>query len=176
MPTIQPTAHDDAKDEQGYTLAELLVVITLLGILSTVTMTSYSRALGDIKLDATAREIQGALRYAQNQSLKFDVQSGGKYGVWFSVSGNWFQCIKNNGTPTPDGVVHPIDKKPFQVDFDNVGYLQGITLVSVSLDVNDQIFFDKRGTPSVAGSVTIRFAGEQRTVTVSSPTGMVTIN
>ena len=111
------------------------------------------------------------LRYAQTQSIK----SGEEYGVGFSVTDNRFQ-LEYKGTATLEKLKHPIDKKPYQIDFDETGYYQGITLTNVSLDGGDEIFFDRRGTPTAGGSVTIAFAGQQRTIQVSRPTGLVTSN
>jgi len=169
-------------DERGFTLAELLLVIVLLGIMASVAMTTFGRASGTLKLDEAAQEIQTAFRYARHQSIKTDVPTSQKFGLWFTLpqggadNGNWFKTVKGNGTPTPDVIIHPLDKKDYAVDFDNSGYFSGITLSGVSLDVNDQLYFDRRGTPSVGGTVTIQYAGDQRTITVNRPSGVVSIN
>lgn len=169
------------ENQKGFTLVELLLVAVILGIMAGVGMTSYGGVFGEVKLEAAAREIRDAFQYARSQSILSDAASGQEYGVWVALPqgggvGNWFQAVKGNGTPTPDGIIHPLEKNPYLVDFDNSGYFAGVTLSALSLDVNDQLYFNKRGVPSLSGSVTIQYAGGERTISISRPAGIVAIN
>jgi prepilin-type N-terminal cleavage/methylation domain-containing protein len=178
-PTTRRTLQISRDD--GYTLVELLLVMLLLGVLATAAVASFSGVVANLRLDAAATEIKGALLYARNLSAASNVTNVTAYGVWFTPpqggadNGNWFQCIQA-GPLFPLDVTHPVNKRTYKIDFDTSGYFQGITLISVGLDPQNRVFFDKRGTPSVSGSVIIQYGGQTRTITVSGPFGTVSIS
>ena len=169
------------REEEGFTLIELLLIVVILGIMTRVGMASYSRALGEMKLDAAAEEIREAFQYARSQSILTDAASGAEFGVWMALpqaggAGNWLRCVKGNGTPTPETILHPLDKDPYAVDFDETGYLEGVTLTAISLDANNQLYFDRQGVPSPGGTVTVRYGARERTISINRPSGVVAIN
>jgi prepilin-type N-terminal cleavage/methylation domain-containing protein len=175
-------ADEDTRGERGYTLAELLLVISLLAIIAVGAAVSYGDVVAEIKLDAAAGEIRETLEYARNQSLKMDVNASSAYGVSFlgprteADNGNWFQCVQKNGLLPLITLTHPVSRKPYKIDFDESGYYQGITITGLALDGNGRVFFDKTGSPSTPGTITIGYGNRQRTISISRYTGSVTVS
>src|SRR5262245_45670728 len=97
----------------GYTLAELMVVLALLAALAAAAL-PLSGPAGDKKLDAAAREVAGALRFARAEAIR----TGSFHGVDFSVDTSvGYRRIRvfriDSASPTTPvyDVYHPLDKK-----------------------------------------------------------------
>lgn len=151
----------------GFTLVEIVIVLLLLGIVSAVAVPSINSTLDTMKIDAAAREVVSAIQYAQSLAIK----EGGVYGVKFSPLSNSFSCYKNVSGNT---ILNPLDKKAYVVDFDEEGHFQGIYLASVNFSSKREEF-NSLGEPSESGSVILRYAGHQKTISVSMPLGNVSV-
>lgn len=55
--------------KKGFTLLELLIVLTIIGIASAIVGITLYGGLGDLKLKSTAKEIAATLRYARSQAI-----------------------------------------------------------------------------------------------------------
>lgn len=60
------------KDERGFTLAELLVVITILGIVAVVGILQFTTARANQELDRAAQELAADIRWMQQLSAYDD--------------------------------------------------------------------------------------------------------
>jgi len=69
------------KFQKGFTLLELLIVVTITAILASVGISSYVNQQGAKLLDVTAQEIVGYLRYAQQKSI--GQEGGNQWGIRF---------------------------------------------------------------------------------------------
>ena len=149
----------------GFTLVEVITVIALLGIVLAVAVPSINSTLNEMKLDSAAQEVVSAIHYVRSLAIK----EGVVYGVKFTAGANKFNCYKTGS------IINPFDKKPYVVDFDTEGHLQGVDIVSASFSAG-KLTFDSIGEASESGTVLLEYAGLQKTITVSAPIGRVTVN
>lgn len=103
------------RPRRGVSLLELLAVVTLMGILSSVVMARYGRdVFGNVGARAAAQELTGQLQIAQqlaiktgiNHSVEFAGTSSGGFGTATIVS--WAGNGKS-GTPVSDPYAFPSD-------------------------------------------------------------------
>lgn len=59
----------ESRIKKGFTLLELLIVLTIIGVASAIVGVSLYRSLDDIRLKGSAKEIAAALRYARVQAV-----------------------------------------------------------------------------------------------------------
>jgi type IV fimbrial biogenesis protein FimU len=157
-----------SRNSYGFTMVELMVVLLILGIVSAVAVPSIKSSLDEMKLDAAAREAVSAIYYAQSISIK----EGESYGVKFNKTIQAIICFKPPGNAP---ILHPIDKKPYIVDFIGVGHLQGLEIVS-STFVGNKVNFNYLGEPSESGSAILAYGGIQKTINIALPLGKVSVN
>ncbi len=145
-----------------------MIVLILVAIVSAVAIPALNSSLNEMKLDGAAREVVSALRYVQSLSIK----EGALYGVQVDVNNDKFRCYEN----IPGNVIlHPVEKKPFEVNFTGAGHLQGVDIISTTFLTN-KVTFNDLGEPSDSGSVILGYGGLQKTVNVTAPIGKVTVN
>ena len=160
----------------GFTLTEMVVVITILGILAWVAYPKLT-ATSEIKLDAAARRVAADLRYAQNRSIGTRVV----HGLLFEPA----QARYTVYAPTPaTPVIDPADRaRPLRVDFVRRVEYQGVTIASASFGTSPGVSFDYFGVPrdtagtdlAAVGRVVLSYQGLTDTILVAPGTGKVTI-
>lgn len=155
----------------GFTLFEVMIIALLLGIVAAVAVPSINNTFDEMKLNGAAREVVSALYYAQSISIK----EGKDYKVQFQIAQNRFSCQESLTSLKP---LHPADKKPYEIDFDDEGYIQGVTLISAIFGISNKssVKFNSLGEADDSGSVVLGYGGFQKTITVSSPSGKVSVN
>jgi prepilin-type N-terminal cleavage/methylation domain-containing protein len=88
------------KDTAGFTLIELLIVMALIGILAGVGSSMLLRALPDMRLKSTARNIFSLMHQARAQAIELGVP----VAIKFDTDRNaciLFRDNNNNGMPDP---------------------------------------------------------------------------
>ena len=158
--------------QQGFTLAEVLIVVTIMAIASAVVVPRML-AVGQMQIQAAGRMIIADLLIAQNDAiagqtsrrLAFDV-SANRY--WLADgSGSTANVVwKRDGSVQADGVL----------DFDEDSRFQGVRLVSVDFG-NGKTYcqFDALGTPEDGGTIDIASGQTVYRITIAPLTGRVSI-
>lgn len=123
---------------RGFTLLELMIVISIIGILAAVTWPKLSGVKADFRLRTASRACVLDIRYAQQLSM--DTKE--KHGVFFSQNG---YIIKNIVT----------DETIKSISFGN-----GVQYVSDSLS-GDAVIFQTDGVPYKSDGIT-EFSTESR--------------
>ena len=145
---------------RGFTLAELLTVMTVLGVLTAIAVPNYVAMQPGLQLNGAAREILGKLMWARSKA----VEQNNQWVVTFPTN-HTFQILddkNNNGTADAGESTQTID---INTDYPNV---------TISKSGSDPTF-NSRGTAGGSTTITITNTHGSKTVTVSG-TGNVKIN
>jgi len=153
----------------AFSTAELLVVTVLLGIAGAIVLPQISSNAEQCAL-AAARTIAQDILYAQD--LAVTTQS--PVTLSFSTAGyNYSYSITDSQGQL---LTHPIDQKPFSVNFLDD---PGISQVTIQVDFGDtlEVVFDALGTPSTGGMITLSHPDVDSAVlvTLHPATGNVTV-
>lgn len=145
-------------NNKGFTLLEIMIVLSILGILMLVTVPNFNSSKEDFYLDTSAKICTADLRYAQQLSI--DTKSS--YGVYFEKSG---YKLKN----AAGDVVK-------NVEFSGSVEYQLIKTSVVGLTINE-IVFDAQGVPINVGEIDLKISGNNSHVyiNVTSKTGEVRV-
>lgn len=161
---------------QGFSLVEMVIVITIVGILAWLAFPSFD-AFYEIRLDAAARRVAADLRYAQNQTIGKRVI----HGVLFETALARYTVF----APTPTTpVVDPADRsRSLRVDFNTKTEFQGVSITSATFGTTPGVKYDFFGVPrdtagvelAATGRVILTYQGASDTIDVTPQTGKVVV-
>jgi type II secretory pathway pseudopilin PulG len=148
-----------------------MVVLLILGIVSSMVVPSINGALDEMKIDGAAREVVSVLYYCQSLAIK----EGIAYTVNYDATLEKFRCYEPISDLT---VLHLVDKKPYEIDFTGEGAFQGVDIVSAKFTPGNKSFvtFNNLGEPDREGPVILSYRGYQKTINLSMPLGKVSVN
>jgi prepilin-type N-terminal cleavage/methylation domain-containing protein len=159
------------RNTHGFTMVEVMIVLLILGTISAIAIPSIRSNLDEIKIDGAAREVVSVFHYCQSLAIK----EGIAYEVNFDDNLEKFRCYEQGSGLT---VLHPLAKKPYEMDFTVEGPYQGVDIVSAKFTPGNKSFlsFNNLGEPDRDGPVILSYRGYQRTIDVSMPLGEVRVN
>ena len=152
--------------DRGYTLVELVIVMLVMSILASIGVPMLATTHGSMKLDAGAREVVAALRYAQAVA----VSSGTPHGVEFDTNAESFRCYQRSDATSTVTIENPLTHKPYVVDFAS----EGIDIGTAQFGSESVCEFATLGSPESGGQVGLIYASSSRTVRVQNILGYVT--
>jgi len=161
--------------KKGFTLIELIMILLILGILSTVIVTGLVSSLNTAKIEAAKFKLKSDIIYAQGLAITQQLN----HGVIFDTGLETYSVYKET---TANIVNNPLTGVPFIVNYNTDPDLKGINLVSANFGspTTNRVEFNNLGIPSdgnvtlsVNGSVSISYSGLDGTVAVTKNTGMV---
>ncbi len=144
----------------GFTLVEVVLVVTILGLVVVFSSVVFSNQQNQTSLESTILEVNSSIREVQNKSLSQsqDISSDENFGIYFST--NSYTTFKGNSY----SVNNPTN---FTVNFGS-----GIILSSINFP-NSQLIFDR-----LTGKLT-SYSDSQNTIvfsTFDNATKTLTIN
>jgi prepilin-type N-terminal cleavage/methylation domain-containing protein len=172
-----------AARRRGYTLLELLVVVTVLGIAGALVIPSMSQT-GVLRVHAAVRTIVSDITFAQSDALTYQKRRA----IIFTPSANSYVLTEVNG-PTIDPVADALYEEDgpgqrYRVVLDTLRY-NGAQIQAAAFDnASTTLIFDELGgpvqtpqgnTPGTGGTVTITGSGQTFVLTVEAYTGRVTV-
>ena len=127
----------------GFTLVEILMVVAILGIITTIVGVSVG-SRDDMKVASSARVLVSNLQYLQNRAV---VQRQPQY-VQVGSGGNSLNFVERQGTSWQT-LTHPVDPGSFAMVFGSGGSGGGdnVTLEGHFFDGNAMFGFDETGAP-----------------------------
>jgi len=174
--------------ERGYSLAELLVVVTILGIVAAVAIPDLSTP-DPARLDLAAEEIAQAMRYARSEAIR----SGEPRGFRQQSGAKRIRVFRPDTSTSPwtlkFDVYHPVSKKLYDIDLDTHPFARANSLshnrvYRGTCNKKTNVYFDSSGIPRCADpetvlleqyDVTLTLGGHTRVVSLHSLTGRVTV-
>jgi prepilin-type N-terminal cleavage/methylation domain-containing protein len=148
------------RNDQGFTLGELMATLALFSIVAAIAVPSYLSAQPGMRLNGGAREVLGKLMWARSKA----VGENSTYAVTFPTNHSLqiFNDTNGNGSADAGEWSQTID---FQTDY------SGVTLSKSGSDPT----FNGRGTAAGSTTITVSNGSSSKTVTVSA-TGNVKIS
>jgi prepilin-type N-terminal cleavage/methylation domain-containing protein len=173
---------------RGFTLVEMLIVVSLLAILSAVMLPSLS-ALDDQRLEVAAAEVRNALRFGRSEAMRQDndmlVDLGSAPGSVKIFKGS---CSSSSTT----AVIDPRTKLGFNVNVADGPFSRGVTVtprfLASSGTAYDSVIFgsdgkardvcqisgtNSQGTPQAGSQVLLSLGSRQVAISVDPTTGRV---
>jgi len=162
---MRPRFADAGRGANGFTLAEVLVIVVIIGIVAAVAI-PYAVGTGDLQVISAASLLSNDLQYAQNVAITTQTP----VIVTFSPSSESYALSNASGA-----LIHPMTKGAYSVNFANSGELGDVKIVSASFGSAATVTFDELGAPSAAGVVRLQSGPHVYDVSVAAATGKVTV-
>ena len=166
--------HSVYQRQTGISLVEVMIVITILAIVGSMVMTSYS-SVYSTKLSSAAQLLVADLEYAQIQSM---AHGDDLRVVVFDTANNQYHIgtVSDNDTP----VTHPVNKAPYQLTFGEgqLSHLGMVQISNVSLDGDDVLGYNVLGNIDQAtnATITLQLQDLRVDITIDASTGKASIS
>jgi Tfp pilus assembly protein FimT len=175
---------------QGFTYAELLIVLLLLSIFAMLGLPALNAAMGNTRLSGAAQEVVNVLEFAQLSAMTSGRETRVVIGApqnrialrQLTVTADLFNggdtlvaADVENGTFNLMG--NPMNKDTdYKIDFSDESRFQGVDITASDFNVENPVIFNTLGAPSKGGTVTLVLGERQMVVTLDALTGTVTVN
>ena len=175
------------------TLVELVIVLMMLGILTTVASPQLLSSIESARLDAVTSEVVTAHQFAQSsamasgrpcrvrvdaitETVTLEQVQYTKLTDILNVANTQLVAADVETSTAYAAMKHPLRRTTsYTVDFKAVTWFSGINIVSVVYGTGSNVVYDGQGAPSTGAVVTLAYGDRQAVVSVSSSTGAVTV-
>lgn len=142
---------------RGFTLAEAVLVMTLIGIFASIALPRYAGFIAREQVQAAARRIVSDLSLAQRQARI----TSASQEVDFDVTADTY-TLANLSDPDRRGSTYQVSLKndPYRAD-----------IVSADFDGDATLIYDGYGAPDFNGTIVIAVGKYRQTITVDNGTG-----
>ena len=112
---------------RGFTLAEILIVVVLIGIVSAVAVPLFSSFLASKQLDVAAEEVANAMRFALGEANR----TGGYILVDASPPPGYLRLYNSNASGSSvSAVTDPLTKSALAINVTSSTYASGMSLTA----------------------------------------------
>jgi len=153
--------------KKAFTLIELIMVITVVGIISAVIFPAFINSYNNIKLESAYKQLRQDIKYAQQLAINLEIA----HGILFNPEQESYSVYRQI---TSNIVRDPATQKPLTVYYTS-GIFSGVDLVSTTFTVPDtnRLEFDSFGAPQGGGIIILSYDGVEKNITVEEKTGRV---
>lgn len=148
---------------RAFTLLELVLVLSIVGVLSAIAVPRFQRSIVKARADAAANRIAADLRLARARAIQ---KSTTQSVVFTRAAGN-----DAYGLPGVPGLANP--SAAYRVSLSGEPYLA--SFVSVTAGGDQTLIYDGFGVPDSAATIVVQAGEFQRTITVDATTGEAVI-
>ncbi|MFZ2975680.1 MAG: type II secretion system protein [Candidatus Moraniibacteriota bacterium] len=164
---------DKFKNEQGFTLLELIVVVAIIGIMTSVGLVSLSSSKRQTAIKTAQDEVTSAIKLAQSYALQGKIPASGDVACAYG-----FEFLDNS--PNSEYQIFYYRKvgsscdtgNKFEVERNNLK--NGVSLVS-PFSSSSAIYFNIPSADMIPSSGRVLVLDSSKTITISS-SGLVTEN
>ena len=155
----------DQKKQRGFTMVEMLVSITVMGLLAAVAVPSATPD-NHRKLDVLQLQFQDAIDHAQ--ALAY--HTGEKMSAFVHVEGQWLAVVDAMGVPQVD----PLTRQIYVVRLNTPDQPSGIAIEYVANPLDRAlVMFNDRGRLVYPVDVVLSAGGVQRSLRIDTATGLL---
>ena len=154
---------------RGFTLVELLLVVTVMGILSGILVPVFSSFTLSARLDAASRVLADDFRLARSRAIATQRVQG---LVFDADNDNYYAYDSVLTTYAQD----PLTKKSLSRNYRSDGRFKGVDLVQAAFPQGAKAGFNSIGSPDGGGTVILELNQARKTITVDAGTGRVRIS
>jgi prepilin-type N-terminal cleavage/methylation domain-containing protein len=175
--------------QQGYTLTELLIVISLLALIAAIAIPDFSSD-DTTRLDIATADVVGAIRFAHSEAIR----TGEIFGVHADKSNQRLRVYRVDTSVDPAAIRYdnfdPLTKQPYELRF-SAGE-SGVTLTEVDFSFTAAAsttgylgFAGGSGVPAADGIAKLRmldsayvlltYGNDSRRIDIAPMTGRVTV-
>jgi len=158
----------------AFTLIELLIVITMVGFFTVLSVPRFNELRAALKAKGAAKKLMADLRYAQSIAMGSDTN----VTVCFDDASRSYAARYDNGACSGAYLKDPFSGGDLTMDFDTDPQFKGVVFNS-SFNGGHQVTFDRLGRPAnlaSSGAVNMVFGDNSYWVNVTVGTGLVTGN
>ncbi len=145
---------------RGFSLIELVLVLTIIAILAAIAVPRYAGALARYRAGAAAQRVVADLDYARERARSTSTS----VTVMFKASQN---CIRLVGVPSLDD-----PNTDWETDLSAKPYLADLVAETFP---SSKVTFDGYGTPDAGGTIQLVIGSEARTVTLNPDSGKAVV-
>lgn len=166
--------------ETAYTLVEILIVVSLLGIVAAVAVPNYS-SVNPQPLDLAAEEIANAMRFARSEAMR----RGAPIGFREQSSQQRIRVFRADTGTAPwtlnYDVHHPLSKHLYDIKLDSHPFAAADSVshnrvYRGTCDRPRNVYFDNNGSPWCAEPETVLLEQYDVTLTLGSHSRVVTLH
>ncbi|MGB5301323.1 MAG: GspH/FimT family pseudopilin [Thiogranum sp.] len=166
--------------ETAYTLVEILIVVSLLGIVAVVAIPNFS-SVNPQPLDLAAEEVANAMRFARSEAMRLGRPIGfrqhsdnGRIRVFQADTGTSPWTLNYD-------VHHPLSKHLYDIDLDSHPFAAADSVshnrvYRGTCDRPEEVYFDSNGTPWCADPETVLLEQFDVTLTLGTHTRVVSLH
>ena len=147
----------------GFSLAELVVVVVIIGIVSAIAAPRYANALAHHRVDAAAKRIVADLSLAQRQAKISSTSQTVEFETGVGQSAYWLLGMPHLDRSGEEYAVL-LSQEPYQA-----------TIVSADFGGDKEIVFDGFGVPDSGGLVIVQVGKYQKKIAVDPETGRASV-
>jgi prepilin-type N-terminal cleavage/methylation domain-containing protein len=146
---------------RGFTLAELIIVVLIIGIMSAASVPKFLDSVESFRVDAAAKRIRQDLEMARRRARS----NGASQSVQFDTTKSTYTL------PNVPDLDHP--GISYKVDLTRAPYSS--LLASVNFNGTKTVTFDGYGVPNNPGTIQVVAGTYSQTLSIEATTGKVTI-
>jgi prepilin-type N-terminal cleavage/methylation domain-containing protein len=177
------------ESQDGISLVELLIVVSILGIIAMLAYPQMMLAMEDARLNAAAGDVATAMEYARLKAVNSGLPSRVECHTstdsieleHFSLPHEISEDVPSlNETVVEGGTFEKMDHPfnpgvPYSLHLGGDGLFGGVDVTDAVFGTGSAVTFDGLGAPSEGGAVTLVCGGHRRVVHVDALTGKVTV-
>lgn len=173
----------------GISLVELLIVVSILGVVAMLAYPKMKLSMEDSRLSAATAEVAAAMEYARLKAVNAGLPARVEINASTeNINVEQFELPQEISEDVPsidESIVeagsfekmdHPLNPgAPYRLSLGGDGLFGGIDVVSAVFGGSSTVTFDTLGAPSDGGTVTLACGGYLRMIHVDGLTGKVTV-